>query len=88
MQTKNPFLDDIAQLMTNAIGAAQGVGEEAQALMRGQVERFIADMDLVGREEFEAMKTLAQNAKAEAEALREEVDALRAQLAAGSAEGA
>lgn len=84
MQTKNPFLDDFAQLMTGAMGAAQGVGDEVQALFRAQAERFIADMDLVGREEFEAMKTLAQNAKAEAEALRAELDAIKSQLAAGA----
>lgn len=87
MQTKNPFLDDIAQLMTNAIGAAQGVNEEVQALVRAQMERFIADMDLVSREEFEVMKALAQEAKGEAEALREEVVALRARLDGAGVEG-
>lgn len=80
MQTKNPFLDDMAQLMTNAMGAAQGVGDEMQAMMRAQIERLVADMDLVGRDEFEAMKELATNAKAESEDLKERVAALEARL--------
>lgn len=80
MQTKNPFLDDLAQLMTNAAGAAQGVGEEIQGVFRAQAERFIADMDLVGRDEFEAMKALAEAAQAEAEALSEKVAGLEARL--------
>ena len=53
MQTKSPIFDDIAQLMTNAMGAAQGMGEEVQTLLRAQMERFIADMDLAPREELE-----------------------------------
>ncbi len=64
MQTKNPLLDDLANLMTGAMGAAQGVGDEMQAVFRAQIDRIVADMDLVKREEFEAMKTLAQEASA------------------------
>lgn len=82
MQTKSPIFDDLAQLMTNAIGAAQGVGDELRAVMRAQAERLIADMDLVGREEFEAMKDLAQSARAEADALADRLAALEARLAA------
>jgi BMFP domain-containing protein YqiC len=82
MQTKNPFLDDFARLMTNAAGAAQGVGEEVQALFRAQAERFVADMDLVRRDEFEAMKALAEAASARAEAAEEQLAALEARLAA------
>ena len=88
MQSKNPFLDDLAQLMTNAMGAAQGASEEMRALMRSQAERFVAEMDLVGREEFDAMKTLAANARAEADALREQVAALEARIAALEGRGA
>ena len=80
MQTKNPFLDEFAQLMTNAMGAAQGVNDEVKAVMRAQAERFIADMDLVGREEFEAVKAAAIAAREEAEALRARLDALEARL--------
>jgi BMFP domain-containing protein YqiC len=82
MQTKNPFLDDFAQLMTNAAGAAQGIGEEVQALFRAQQERFIADLDLVRREELEVMKELAETAAARAEAAEEKLAALEARLRA------
>ena len=81
MQTKNPMLDDFAQLMTNAMGAAQGMGEEVQSLFRAQAERFIADMDLVGRDEFEAMKALAEAAGARAETAEAKLAALEARLA-------
>ncbi len=74
MQTKNPFFDDLAQLMTNAVGAAQGVSDEMQAVMRAQAERFVAEMDLVRRDEFDAVR-------AENDALRARVEALEAKLA-------
>jgi len=80
MQTKNPFLDDFARAMTNAAGAAQGVGEEIQALFRAQGERFAADMDLVRRDEFEAMKAVAEAAATRAEAAEEKLAALEAQV--------
>lgn len=76
MQTKNPFLDELAQLMTNAAGAAQGVGEELQALIRAQSERFVAEMDLIGRDEFEAMKARAEAAEERLAALEARLDAL------------
>jgi len=66
--------------MTGAMGMAQGVGEEAKGFMRAQADRFVAEMDLVGRDEFEAIKQLASQARAEAEALRERVAALEAAL--------
>lgn len=80
MQTKNPFLDDFAQLMTNAAGAAQGVGEEVQALFRSHTERFVAEMDLVRREELEVMKELAETAATRAEAAEEKLAALEARV--------
>ena len=76
MQTKNPMFDELAQLMTNAMGAAQGVSEEMQAVFRAQAERFIADMDLIGREEFEAMKTRAETAEAKLEEIEARLAAL------------
>jgi BMFP domain-containing protein YqiC len=82
MQTKNPFLDDFAQLMTNAAGAAQGVAEEVQALFRSHGERLIADMDLVRRDELEAMKELAETAATRAEAAEEKLAALEARVKA------
>ena len=76
MQTQSSVFDDLARLMTGAMGMAQGMGEEARNFMRAQADRFVAEMDLVGRDEFEAVKQLASEARAEAEALRERVAAL------------
>jgi BMFP domain-containing protein YqiC len=81
MQTQNPILDDIARLMTTAVGAAQGLGDEARTFMRAQAERLIADMDLVSRDEFDAMKQLAQSARMEADALKAQLAALETRLA-------
>jgi BMFP domain-containing protein YqiC len=81
MQSQNPVLDDIARLMTGAAGAVASLREEARSVMRAQAEKFIAEMDLVGREEFEAVKSLAASARAEADALGERVAALEAALA-------
>lgn len=82
MQTKNPFLEDFANLMTNAAGAAKSAGDEARAVMRGQMDRIVADMDLVGREEFDAVKLAALEAQEEAKALRKRVAALEKTLSA------
>ena len=81
MQTRNPFLDQLGRAMTDAAGAAQSLKDEADTLFRRQAERWIADMDLVSREEFDAVKDLAAAARAEAEALRARVDELEARLA-------
>ena len=80
MQTQSSVFDDLARLMTGAMGMAQGMGDEAKNFMRAQADRFVAEMDLVGRDEFEAMKQLASEARAEAEALRVRVTALEAIL--------
>ena len=81
MQTRNKILDDISQLMTNAMGVAQGARDEASNAMKGVVDRLLADRDLVTREEFEAVRAMAQKA-------REENDALAARLAALEGRGA
>ncbi|MBI1186475.1 MAG: accessory factor UbiK family protein [Alphaproteobacteria bacterium] len=81
MQSQNTVFDDIAKLMIDALGMAQGVGDEAKSFMRAQADRFVADMDLVSREEFEAVKELAAAARAEADALRARLEALEAHLA-------
>lgn len=70
MQTRNPLLDEFAKLTTGAMGLAQAAGEEAKTAMRAQADRFVADMDLVRRDEFDALK-------AEVAALRAEVSALQ-----------
>ncbi len=81
----NRILDEFAKLMTDAAGAAQGVRREAENAMRSQFERFIASMDLVQREEFEAMRDMAVKARAENKALAERVAALEEKLAGASA---
>ena len=81
MQTQSSVFDDLARLMTGAMGMAQGVGDEAKTFMRAQADRFVAEMDLVGRDEFEAVKQLASEARAETAALREKVAALEAVVA-------
>lgn len=78
MQSRNRFLDDISQLMTNAAGVAQGVRDEAETAVRQRMERWLADMDLVTREEFEAVREMAQKAREENEALKARIEALEA----------
>jgi BMFP domain-containing protein YqiC len=82
MQTRNKFLDDLSQLATNAAGVAQGMREEAEMLVRGRIERFLADSDLVTREEFEAVRDMAQKAREENASLADRIAALEAKLAA------
>jgi len=87
-QTSNHLLDEFAKLMTDAAGVAQGVQREASTLMRSQAERFLADMDLVQREEFEAVKEMAAKARTENHELKvklAELEQTVASLAKGSA---
>ncbi|MBW0149723.1 accessory factor UbiK family protein [Phenylobacterium sp.] len=70
MQTQNPFLDEIAKLTTAAMGMAQAASEEARSAFRAQADRAAAELDLIRREEFEALK-------AEVAALRADIQALR-----------
>jgi len=81
-QTTNRFLDDIARLMTDAAGAADGVKREIATLVRAQSERFLHEMDVVQREEFEAVKAMAEKARAENERLEARIAALEALLSA------
>lgn len=83
-QTNNRLLDELAKLLTDAAGAAQGVRREAETLMRSQGERFVREMELVSREEFEAVKAMAQKAREENDALAARIAALEARLANGS----
>lgn len=82
MQTQSSVFDDLARLMTGAMGMAQGAGDEAKSFMRAQADRFVAEMDLVGRDEFEAVKQMAAEARAEADALRAKIAELEAKLGA------
>ena len=71
MQTRNPLLDEFAKLTTGAMGLAQAAGEEAKAAWRAQADRFVAELDLVRRDEFDVLKD-------EIAALRAEIAALKA----------
>lgn len=78
MQTKAKPFDDIANLLTNAMGAAKGVGDEVKAAGRARMDAVISDMDLVGREEFEIVKAMASAAREENETLKAELKSLKA----------
>ena len=77
MQTQNPFLDEMAKLTNAAMGLAQSAGEEAKAAFRAQADRMAAELDLIRRDEFEALR-------AEIAGLRAEVAALKDAAAAGA----
>ena len=81
MQSRNKILDDVSQLMTNAMGVAQGAKEEAETAMKGFMDRWLADRDFVSREEFDAVRAMAQKAREENEALKARLDALEAKAA-------
>jgi hypothetical protein len=81
MQTRNKFLDDMSQLMTNAMGVAQGAKTEAETAFRSMVDRWMADRDFVTREEFDAARAMAQKAREENAALEARIVALEAALA-------
>lgn len=76
MQSRNKILDDISQLMTNAMGVAQGAKEEAETAAKSMVDRWLADRDFVTREEFEAVRAMAQKAREENRALLLRIEAL------------
>ncbi|OYU18651.1 MAG: pyrroline-5-carboxylate reductase [Rhodobacteraceae bacterium PARR1] len=83
MQTRNKFFDDMSQLMTNAMGVAQGAKTEAETAMKGFVDRWMADRDFVTREEFDAVRAMATRAREENTALSARIAALEAALNAG-----
>lgn len=80
MQTRNKFFDDMSQLMTNAMGVAQGAKTEAETAMKGLMDRWLADRDFVTREEFDAVRAMAQKAREENAALSARLAALEAKL--------
>jgi BMFP domain-containing protein YqiC len=84
-QTTNRFFDEIARLMNDAAGVAQGVRREFDTVVRAQAERVLRDLDLVQREEFEAVKEMARLAREENEALKARIAALEAKFAAPQA---
>ena len=80
MQSQNRFFDDVARVASGAMGALSGVRGEVEARLRDQLERVLAGMDLVSREEFEAVKAMAAKARDEQELLRRQLEALEARL--------
>jgi BMFP domain-containing protein YqiC len=80
MQTDNPLLDGLARMFTDAAGAAQSVRAELDTFMRQRLERLVADMDFVPREEFEAVKAMAAKARSENERLEARIAALEARV--------
>src|SRR5215831_13426648 len=83
-QTQNRFFDEVARLMNDAAGVASGVRREFDTLIRTQADRVLRDLDLVKREEFEAVKEMARLAREQNEALEARVAALEAKLAANA----
>jgi len=79
-QTNNPILDDLARLMTDAAGMAQGVRREAETLAKTQIERLLSTMDVVTREEFEAVREMASLAREENEMLTARITELESKL--------
>ena len=86
MQGQNRFFDDVARVASGAVGAITGVRGEIEARLRDQLERVLAGMDLVSREEFEAVKAMAAKAREEQELLQRRLEVLEARLA-GSGSG-
>jgi BMFP domain-containing protein YqiC len=78
MQSRNKVFDDLSQLMTNAMGVAQGAKDEAETAVKGMIDRWLADRDFVTREEFDAVRAMAQKSREENEALKARLDALEA----------
>ena len=85
MQTSNSLLNDMAKVASGAVSAVTGLKGDAENALRRQVERVLADLELVTRDEFDAVKTLAANARAEQEKLEVRVKKLEAQLKAKKA---
>ncbi len=88
MQTRNRLLDDLARVATGALGVAAGMRGEIEARLRDQFEKILTGMDLVTREEFDAVKAMAAKARAEQETLARRVAALEAQLGGKTGTGA
>ena len=87
-QTTGRFFDELGKLITDAAGAADGVRKEIEGVVRSQAERVLRDLDVVQREEFEAVKAMAQRAREENEALKARIAALEASIVKGLADKA
>jgi BMFP domain-containing protein YqiC len=83
-QTSNRFFDEMARLVNDATGAAQGAKREFDTMIKHQAEKFLNDMDVVKREEFEAVKEMARIAREENDALKARIEAIEAKLKGAS----
>lgn len=88
MQSNNPILDDMARVATSALGALQGLRQELEQMLRGEMERSLAAMNLVPRDEFDAVKAMAAAARLENEALAKRLAACESEIASLRAEKA
>ena len=82
-QTTGRFFDELGKLLTDAAGAAEGVRKEVEGVVRAQAERVLRELDVVQREEFEAVKAMAQKAREENELLKARIAALESKAANG-----
>lgn len=82
MSSRNPFIDDFAKVASSAMSTIGGLRDEAQSAMKARFEAMVADMDMVTREEFEAVRAMALKAREENEALMQEIIALKAKIEA------
>ncbi|QDY68459.1 accessory factor UbiK family protein [Qingshengfaniella alkalisoli] len=80
MQSRNKIIDDLSQLMTNAVGVAQGAKGEVETVLRSRLERWLAEQDFVTRDEFDAVKAMAQRAREENDALSKRLELLETKL--------
>ncbi len=78
MQSRNRIFDDMSQLMTNAMGVAQGAKDEAETAMKSMLDRWLADRDFVSRDEFDAVREMAAKAREENATLLARIEALEA----------
>jgi BMFP domain-containing protein YqiC len=85
MQSQNKLFEDFSKVATSALGTLAGVGREVEEQARRKAREFVAGEDLISRDEFEAVKAMAAQARAEVEALKAEIAALKAGMA-GAAE--
>lgn len=79
-QTSGRFFDELGKLLTDAVGAADGVRQEVEGVVRGQAERVLNELDVVQREEFDAVKAMAQKAREENERLKVRIAVLESKL--------
>ncbi|MGI4881319.1 MAG: accessory factor UbiK family protein [Janthinobacterium lividum] len=87
MQSQNRIFEDISKVATSAMGTMAGVGREVESLIRGRVKEMFAGLDMVERDEFEAVKAMAATARADAEALKAKLAELRAGMSTNKPSG-